>query len=173
MTPAAIGLGTSLGDRHAHLALAVRRIGRLPQTSLDAVSRVVITPPLRGGSARGWFANAVVVVRTGLDAEALLDALIGIEQGAGRRRSRPWVDRTLDLDLLLYGDLILKAGRLQLPHPAIAARPFVWHPLAEVWPGAVDPRTQRPWTPSLSGPRARLAGLIDVPRPRRRAPAPR
>ncbi len=173
MTAAAIGLGTSLGDRHAHLALAVRRIGRLRETTLEAVSRVVITPPLRGGSARGWFANAVVVVQTGLDAEALLDALIEIERGAGRRRSRPWGDRTLDLDLLLFGDLILQAGRLRLPHPAIAARPFVWYPLAEVWPEAVDPRTQQPWTPALAGPRARLAGLVDVPRPRRRAPAPR
>jgi 2-amino-4-hydroxy-6-hydroxymethyldihydropteridine diphosphokinase len=94
---------------------------------------------MRGGTARGWFLNGVVRVETALPPAELLAACIAIERREGRRRARHWGDRTLDLDLLLHDAGVVREPGLTLPHPGIAARPFVWLPLREVWPDARDP----------------------------------
>jgi 2-amino-4-hydroxy-6-hydroxymethyldihydropteridine diphosphokinase len=153
---AAVGLGCSLGDRRRTLESAVRKLTAHPSIRLVRCSRGYRTPPMRGGTARGWFLNAVVVVDTELEPLELLEVCRGLERRAGRRRARWWGDRTLDLDLLLLGGRMVHTAELQLPHPAIGARPFVRTPLVEVWPDAVDPRTGTLYRelPAAAGPRA-------------------
>ncbi|MEQ1508755.1 MAG: 2-amino-4-hydroxy-6-hydroxymethyldihydropteridine diphosphokinase, partial [Myxococcota bacterium] len=111
----AIGLGSSLGDRRRALELAVRMLAAGPGLELLRVSRWVRTPPLAGGAARNWFLNGVALFRSGLDPEVILDRCASLEAKAGRRRSRHWGDRPLDIDLLLVEDRTVATPRLTLP----------------------------------------------------------
>ena len=158
----AIGLGCSLGDRRTRLDDTVRRIARHPDITLLRCSRWYRTPPMRGGTARGWFLNGVIVVETALSGLELLRLCRDLEEEAGRRRARFWGDRTLDLDLLLHGRSVVDSEPLTLPHPGIAARPFVRTPLLEIWPDATDPRTGVPYRdqPDPTGPRAVPTGAF-------------
>lgn len=152
----ALGLGCSLGDRRRTLQRALHKLHAHPDIAVVACSRGYRTPPMRGGTARGWFLNAVAIVETSLSPEALLDVCRALEATAGRRRARWWGDRTLDLDVLLADDLVREGPSLILPHPGIADRPFVRAPLHEVWPDASDPRSGVRWAdlPAARGPRA-------------------
>ena len=141
MTRVALGLGSSLGDRRAQLQRALSILDARGDTRVIRASRWYRTPPMRGGTARGWFLNGVAQLETTLEPHAFLDVCIALEHRFGRRRARYWGDRTLDLDLLLAGDLIVESPALTLPHPAIAQRPFVLLPLREAWPDATDPVT--------------------------------
>lgn len=152
--PAAIGLGSSLGNRRGWLRFAIARLGATPCIRVRRVSRALATPPLRGSTARGWFLNAVVAVRTTLGPAELLAVCVDIERRAGRRTGLAWGDRTLDVDLLVYGDLVSHTPELRLPHPAIRDRPFVLEPLREVWPTGRDP-TGRPWRDGTDAPGVR------------------
>jgi 2-amino-4-hydroxy-6-hydroxymethyldihydropteridine diphosphokinase len=158
----AIGLGASLGDRRATLERTLQHLHRTPGLELLRCSRWVRTPPMRGGTATGWFLNGVALFRSELQPHEMLDLCRQLEQRAGRRRSRWWGDRTLDLDLLLADDLVLDDAQLVVPHPAIAARPFVVGPLLEVWPGAIDARTGLAFAgrPAPTGPRAVPVGVV-------------
>lgn len=140
-TLALIGLGSNLGDRKATLDLAVATLSMTPGVSVRAVSRYHETTPVGGPPGQGAFLNAAAAVETTLGPEPLLDRLNAIEHEAGRVRSVRWGERTLDLDLLLFGGLILETPRLQVPHPRLALRRFVLAPLAEIAPGCVDPLT--------------------------------
>lgn len=157
----AIGLGSSLGDRERALQLALSRLSRSDMT-LTRVSRPVRTPPLRGGTARGWFLNAVALFSTALPPQAVLERCIEIERSAGRRRGRYWADRPIDLDMLLYGDQIVRTEALTIPHPSIAKRAFVLYPLLEIWPDATDPRTHEPYAscPPPPGPAPTPTGIL-------------
>ena len=158
----AVGLGSSLGDRRRALTLAVRMLHAHPQIRYLRGSRLYRTPPLRGGSARGWFLNAVALFETCLPPAAFLEACVGLEQRSGRRRARHWGDRTLDLDLLLADDEVLDLPQLRVPHPAIADRPFVRIPLVEAWPEARDPISGRLWAnfPIPLGPSPAPVGVL-------------
>jgi 2-amino-4-hydroxy-6-hydroxymethyldihydropteridine diphosphokinase len=160
----AIGLGSSLGDRSRALSLAVRALAAAPGMQLLRISRFVRTPPLRGGHARNWFLNGVALFRVEVDPHEVLARCVQLEQRAGRRRAVYWGDRSLDLDLLLAEGLVLHTPALQLPHPALARRPFVLGPLLEVWPDAVDPRSGLPYRDAwpAPGPRAIPWGGIDA-----------
>jgi len=133
-----VSIGTNLGDRDAHLALALRRLAALPDTELVAASPVYETDPV-GPPPQGPYLNAAVHLRTRLSPRALLDALLAIEQEAGRVRGVRDAARTLDLDLLLYGDQVLDEPDLVVPHPRLAERPFVLEPLAALAPDRVHP----------------------------------
>lgn len=146
MNPVAIGLGSSLGNRRRAIELAIRHLQRLPKTTLWRTSRLYRTPPMRGGSARGWFLNAVAVYHTEMSSREWLEACVALETRADRRRAGHWGDRTLDLDLLVFGDEQSDDPLLTLPHPGIARRPFVWLPLVEAWPDSVDPTSGIPWS---------------------------
>ncbi|MFT4623535.1 MAG: 2-amino-4-hydroxy-6-hydroxymethyldihydropteridine diphosphokinase [Myxococcota bacterium] len=152
----AIGLGSSLGDRRHHLDLAVRTLAADPHLELLRRSRDYFSPPMRGGAARGWFLNCVALFRTSLDPEALLARCIRHERRAGRRRALHWGDRTLDLDVLHAESISCDQPDLVLPHPGIAHRSFVLHPLLEIWPDARHPITGVYWRdlPSRITPRA-------------------
>jgi 2-amino-4-hydroxy-6-hydroxymethyldihydropteridine diphosphokinase len=132
-----LALGSSLGDRLAHLVFAVSRIGALAGTRVTAASRVYETAPA-GGVAKNFFLNAALKIETSLPPEELLAALKDIERAAGRLPGERWADRELDIDILYYGDLVLETEAVTIPHPHVAERPFVLLPLAEVMADSRD-----------------------------------
>lgn len=133
----AIALGSSLGDRAAHIALAQERLGQL--LGDYRASSIIETEPVDVVGEQTPFLNAAVVGTTALPPRDLLVALHGIEHERGRERSLRNTPRTLDLDLILYGDAIIDEPDLCVPHPRFRERRFVLDPLAEVAPHLVDP----------------------------------
>jgi 2-amino-4-hydroxy-6-hydroxymethyldihydropteridine diphosphokinase len=135
----AIAIGSNLGDREAHLAVAFERLATL----LDGCrrSRVLETLPVGGADIDPLFLNAAVVGHTTLSARTLLDRLAAIESERGRARPYRQAPRTLDLDLILYGDRLLDEPGLIVPHPRFRERAFVLEPLVEIAPDFVDPVT--------------------------------
>ncbi len=138
MTIAFIGLGSNLGDRIATLLAALKMIGDLPGTTLVKVSPWYESEAV-GGVAKGAFVNGVAQVETSIPANALMAKLLHIEKELGRVRFQKWGDRTCDLDLLIYGDLLSQDPDCTLPHPHITERRFVLEPLAEIAPDLVLP----------------------------------
>ncbi|MDJ0953400.1 MAG: 2-amino-4-hydroxy-6-hydroxymethyldihydropteridine diphosphokinase [Acidimicrobiia bacterium] len=133
---AAIGLGSNLGDRARHIADAVGALSELD--TLVRVSPLYETAPV-GGPEQGPYLNAVAVVDTELTPQELLQQCLAIERDAGRERRERWGPRTLDLDLLLYGDAEIDEDGLTVPHPRMTERRFVLEPLLDAWPDAVLP----------------------------------
>lgn len=128
-----IGLGANLGaDLSATLTQAALRMAALPDTAVAALSSVWRSAPVDAGGPD--FLNAVVALDTRLQPLALLDQLQAIEQAHGRERPYRNAPRTLDLDVLLYDDLVLDTPRLTLPHPRLGERAFVLRPLLEIAP---------------------------------------
>ena len=127
-----VGLGSNLGDRRARITTAFDALAALPDTQLVARSSLYESAPVDAGG--GDYLNAVARLHTRLEPLALLRALQAIEAGAGRERSYPNAPRSLDLDLLLYGDLELESDVLVLPHPRLHQRAFVVLPLLELAP---------------------------------------
>ncbi|MQA28302.1 MAG: 2-amino-4-hydroxy-6-hydroxymethyldihydropteridine diphosphokinase [Luteitalea sp.] len=136
---AAIGLGSNLGDRHAHLAYARSRLETLLANL--RFSSVRETDPVGVPGPQTRYLNAAAVGTTDASPEELLDALLAIEQERGRERPYPNAPRTLDLDLLLVGELVMAGERLVLPHPRMGCRAFVLEPLAEIAPRLRHPVT--------------------------------
>jgi 2-amino-4-hydroxy-6-hydroxymethyldihydropteridine diphosphokinase len=135
-----VGLGSNLGDREATLRAAIGKLADLPETELRGVSTLRATDPV-GYLDQARFLNGAVELETRLPARALLDALLAVELELGRDRSAapPQGPRTLDLDLLLYGDDVIDEPGLAVPHPRLHERAFVLEPLAELDPGLVVP----------------------------------
>jgi len=133
MERAYIGLGSNLADPAEQLREALKALGQLPQTNLSGVSSFYVSDSLLPGQPR--YTNAVAALDTSLEPLALLDALQGIENGQGRERLERWGPRTLDLDILLFGDRVIDEPRLKVPHYHMHARAFVLYPLAELAPG--------------------------------------
>jgi 2-amino-4-hydroxy-6-hydroxymethyldihydropteridine diphosphokinase len=135
MPLAFIGLGSNIGHREAFLHRAVAAIGALPGTELRGVSRLRDTEPV-GITDQPWFLNGAVEVETCLGPRELLAALLEIERDLGRDRAgvAPGGPRTVDLDLLLYGDELIEEPGLEIPHPRLAERRFVLEPLADLDP---------------------------------------
>lgn len=138
MVRAVIGLGANLGDPAAQLRTAIAAIGRIADTRVLAVSSFYRTAPV-GFLAQPEFVNAAVTVETTLAPRALLDALQAIEAAAGRERRFKDAPRTLDLDLLLYGDRVADEPGLTIPHPRLHERAFALAPLVEIAPDAEVP----------------------------------
>ena len=140
-TLALIGLGSNLGDRKAMLDGAIAALAETKGVEVRRVSSYHETAPVGGPAGQGAFLNASVAVETSLPAPALHNILRGIENEAGRVRIVRWGKRTLDLDLLLFGDQIIDSPELTVPHPRMTVRRFVLAPLAEIAPSAIDPLT--------------------------------
>ncbi|MBC7804376.1 MAG: 2-amino-4-hydroxy-6-hydroxymethyldihydropteridine diphosphokinase [Candidatus Parcubacteria bacterium] len=138
MTLAFVGLGANLGDPQRTVSEAILELGRLPGSALSARSSLYRSAPV-GYTGQPDFINAVVAIETVLAAEPLLDRLQQIENHHDRQRSFRGAPRTLDLDLLLYGDARLDTPRLTVPHPRLHERAFVLRPLAEIAPQAEIP----------------------------------
>ena len=142
MAIAYIAIGANLGDRAAHFQRARECIAALPATRLVAVSSVYETQPV-GPVDQGPFYNAVARVRTDLEPRALLEALLTIEREEGRQRGEKWGPRTLDLDLLMFGDRVIEQPQLNVPHPRMSERAFVLRPLREIAPHLLHPRADQ------------------------------
>jgi len=134
-----VGLGANLGDPRAQVRAAASDLGLLPRTRLLASSSLYRSAPV-GVAAQPDFVNAVAKIETGLSARELLEELLTAEARAGRERPVPGAPRTLDLDLLLYGDAVIDEPGLVVPHPRMHERAFVLMPLAEIAPDASIPR---------------------------------
>lgn len=134
----AVALGSNLGDREAHLAFAIDRLrGRLADLR---VSPFIETDPV-GVVPQPKFLNGALTGVADATARQLLDALLAIEAERGRLRPHPGAPRTLDLDLVLFGDSVIDEPGLVVPHPRFRERRFVLEPLAAIAPGLRDPVT--------------------------------
>lgn len=135
MTRAYVGLGANLGDRASTLLRAVELLGEHPGVTVVAVSELRETAPW-GPVPQPLFLNGAVAVETQLTARELLDVLLDVERRLGRRREgERWGPRTVDLDLLVYGDERVAEPGLDVPHPRLHERAFALEPLAELDPG--------------------------------------
>jgi len=152
---AIVALGSNLGSRARNLDFALRQLA-----PLVAVSQVFETDPVGGPAQQGPFYNLVASLDTMLDPLALLRRCQDIEAAAGRTREVHWGPRTLDIDLLFYGDCRLHCAELTLPHPRLHQRRFVLAPLAEIAPERCPPD----WRESLPAqgiyPRGPLSALL-------------
>jgi 2-amino-4-hydroxy-6-hydroxymethyldihydropteridine diphosphokinase len=131
-----IALGANLGDAQATVLTAMQSVAALPETRLIACSSLYRTVPFE--AAGPDFINAVVAVSTRLNAPELLMNLQRLEIGAGRERPYRNAPRTLDLDILLYGEASISSGSLHIPHPRMGERAFVLVPLAEIAPDQIS-----------------------------------
>ena len=138
MTRAYVGIGSNIGEPRRQLQTALKELSGLPNTRITATSGFYRSAPL-DYLDQPEFLNAVVELETELPPEALLDNLQEIEKTHGRQRPFAGAPRTLDLDLLLYGDAALATPRLTVPHPRMHERAFVLRPLAEIAPEVAIP----------------------------------
>lgn len=138
--PVALALGSNLGNRAAHLDWAVSKLREF----IDGleVSEFIETAPV-GVGEQPDFLNAAVIGHTDLGPRDLLERLLGLETERGRVRTGSPEPRTLDLDLILYGNLVIDEPDLVVPHPRFHERAFVLGPLATLAPGWIDPRSTR------------------------------
>ena len=128
-----LSLGSNLGDREAYLRAALQRLVALPEVTVLGVSSLYDTAPV-GETGQPRFLNLVAGLRVKLSARGLLRSCQRIENELGRTRERHWGPRTVDLDVLLYDDLVSDEPDLRLPHPRMLERQFVLAPLAEIAP---------------------------------------
>lgn len=138
MPVAFVGLGANLGDPSAQLHAAIEAMKALPQTQVQKVSSFYRSAAI-GPAGQPDYCNAVAELETALEPLPLLDALLAIEDAAGRVRGERWGARVLDLDLLLYGQTVCSTTRLTLPHPELSGRDFVLQPLTEIAPDVQIP----------------------------------
>ncbi|EAW34399.1 2-amino-4-hydroxy-6-hydroxymethyldihydropteridine diphosphokinase [Lyngbya sp. PCC 8106] len=136
-TISAIALGSNLGDSRATLEDALKTIDQTPGITLKTYSSWYKTAPI--GPSQPDYLNGCAVLEVQLTPQELLTTLLAIEDKFGRVRQERWGARTLDLDVLLFGDLILETPKLQIPHPRMTERAFVLVPLAEIAPDWVEP----------------------------------
>ena len=126
-----VALGSNLGDRAAHLQNARDALARLPRTRLLAASSIEETAPL-GGKQQPPYLNQMVLLETGLEPYALLEACQAIERAEGRERAEHWGSRTLDIDIVRFGARHVRERDLIIPHPGLSTRDFWQRELAEL-----------------------------------------
>lgn len=124
-----LSLGSNIGDRQANLEAAIAGLGKLGE--VKAVSSIYETEPMEM-TAQPWFLNCAIVLETELMPKQLMKAILALEQDMGRRRVQPKGPRTIDIDILLFGNSVIETKGLTVPHPAMHKRRFVLEPLAEI-----------------------------------------
>jgi len=132
-----VGVGSNLGDRWRTLALAAERLRADPRVAVLRASRVYESAPM--GPPQPRYLNAVLELETAVPPRELLELLQETERAGGRERGVRWGARTLDLDLLLHGDTVVRTPELVVPHPGLLSRRFVLEPLDELCPDLVVP----------------------------------
>jgi 2-amino-4-hydroxy-6-hydroxymethyldihydropteridine diphosphokinase len=139
LSKAFIALGSNLGDREQTIQSALDRLSAINGIRMASISKLLENPAVGGPSNSPPFLNAAAEIETSLSAIELLDQFLIVEQSLGRHRREKWGPRTIDLDLLLFGDQVIESERLIVPHPLLHQRRFVLEPLAEIAPDAVHP----------------------------------
>ncbi|MBF0342216.1 MAG: 2-amino-4-hydroxy-6-hydroxymethyldihydropteridine diphosphokinase [Magnetococcales bacterium] len=136
-----ISLGGNRGNSLTLMERALRRLRDHPRLHLFAISPYYLTEPVGPVRVQSWFLNAVVACHSRMGPRALLTLLLRIETASGRNRQRErrWGPRPLDLDLLFFGDRVIRSTRLMLPHPRLCSRRFVLQPMADLAPGWLHP----------------------------------
>jgi 2-amino-4-hydroxy-6-hydroxymethyldihydropteridine diphosphokinase len=137
-----VGLGSNVGDRLLYLQQALKLLNAVPVLRLVACSSVYETEPV-GNKAQPVFLNAVVEFQSDVPPQELLRAAKGIERQLGRTETEHWGPREIDIDVLYYGDVVVKDDDLCLPHPEAANRRFVLIPLKEIAASFIDPLRKR------------------------------
>lgn len=137
-----IGLGSNMGDKIANLNKAIGELGKVPGNKVLAVSSFYKTEPV-GRAEQDWFVNAAAEIETSLTPRELLNKLLYIEKNLGRVRDVKWGPRVIDLDILLYDDLVMDEEGLSIPHPYLHERGFVLVPLAEIAPKVIHPKFKK------------------------------
>ena len=138
MTGAYIGIGSNLGEPERQCLDAVDRMGCRPETRVEAVSPWYRSRPV-GVESQDWYVNGAALLDTGLSARELMRGLLAIEAAMGRVRKKRWEARIIDLDLLLYGEEMIREPDLTVPHPLMHLRRFVLAPLTDLAPDLVHP----------------------------------
>ena len=138
-----IAIGANLGDRAATIRGALDALRRTKAVRVVRVSRFIENPAVGGPAGAPPFLNGAAELSTTLDPHALLATLLEIERGLGRERRQKWAPRTIDLDLLLYDDVVIRSDDLTVPHPLMHERDFVLTPLAQIAPDVVHPLLQK------------------------------
>ncbi len=147
-----VAVGSNLGDRVANCRAAVRYLVQHPEIRLRRGSGLYESDPVGPVIDQPRFVNGVVELETLLDPDALLDVLLDVEASMGRDRSGPDKGpRVVDLDLLIYGDLVYDSPELTVPHPGLGERRFVLVPLLELAPDLAHPRTLEPLADLVEG----------------------
>jgi 2-amino-4-hydroxy-6-hydroxymethyldihydropteridine diphosphokinase len=136
-----LSLGSNLGDREQHLREATSRLRELG--IIKQVSAFYETQPVEVLTEQPWFLNCAVAIETELMPSEFLGRMLAIEQSMGRIRTEPKGPRTIDIDILLFGNDVLDTPELTVPHPAMHQRRFVLEPLAEIAPTLVHPLVKR------------------------------
>lgn len=137
MATAWLALGANIGNSAAQIADAMARIAAHPDIDVTARSSIIVSAPW-GKTDQPEFHNAAIVVETGLEPEALLDACLGVETEMGRIRQERWGPRRIDIDVIAYERVEMTSDRLILPHPHAHERDFVLNPLREIAPDVAD-----------------------------------
>jgi 2-amino-4-hydroxy-6-hydroxymethyldihydropteridine diphosphokinase len=135
-----LSLGSNVGDREANLRTAIEKLAEVG--TVAAISSFYETEPV-DFTAQPWFLNCAVAVRTELMPKLFLAKMLAIEQQMGRRRVQPKGPRTIDIDILLFGNSVISAPQLEVPHVAMHQRRFVLEPLAEIAPAVRHPVFKR------------------------------
>lgn len=138
MDRAYVGVGSNVGDRLGHCKQAIRLMGDLEGCRVHVQTSFFTTEPV-GVEGHDWYVNTVVAMDTTLSPRELLQRLLEIEIFMGRRRKKKWEPRTIDLDILLYGDQVIQETDLIIPHPLMHERRFVLVPLVQMAPHLVHP----------------------------------
>ena len=140
-TKVLIGLGSSLGVRHHHLQKGLLLMAHDPYIDLLSTSSVWQTMPI--GAAKNPFYNMCAIIRTRHTPDDLMHRLLSIEKRCDRLRGVHWMDRTLDLDVLLYGEYVVNNSGIQVPHPRMLEREFVMQPAKEIAGGWMHPISEK------------------------------
>ena len=142
MPTAFLSLGSNLGDRLGNLRRAIDKIEESGKIEIKEISPVYETEPV-GDQDQGWFLNLALRIQTSLEPPALLERLLAVEDGMGRKREKEPGPRNIDLDLLLYDDRTVDSERLTIPQPRMHERKFVLVPLAQIAPELLHPGLQK------------------------------
>ena len=138
MTTAYIGIGSNLGDKLNNCRKSIEITGQIPDTRVTDQSPFYRTEPV-GVEGQDWYVNGVISLSTGLSAQSLLKELLDIELIMGRERKKKWDSRTIDLDILLYGQEVIEEEDLKVPHPLMHLRRFVLEPMVQLAPDLIHP----------------------------------
>ncbi len=133
-----IGVGSNLGDKLVYCRQAIDLVDKIPGCRVIAQSDFFRTAPI-GVDGQDWYVNSVISLEVDIPADELLETLLSIEAGLGRKRNKKWDSRTIDLDILLFGSDIIDEKDLSVPHPSMHLRKFVLVPMVQLEPDLIHP----------------------------------